>query len=642
MKKFIYILICLCSISEIKSQLAVTTGSTASQLVNNVLLGPGVVATNIQYTGATQAAGFFYGLASNIGLKSGVILSTGKVISAIGPNNTTSVTSQNGQAGNPQLTQICGQPTRDAAILEFDFIPSSDTVRFRYVFASEEYYEGVCTPYNDVFAFLISGPGITGTNNIALIPGTNKAVSISSVNGGVLGDPIYNPSISYTYCNLGYTNFYVDNTTPPGPTVQYDGFTKVFTAKSKVIPCQTYHIKMAIADGGNDDTWDSAVFLEAGSFNSHYLTVNNLPRYSGCTYNSAIAEGTGQATITFKRYDSIPYPRTLNYTISGSASPTDYNINAPNVHFNPGSDSANLIITPLTDNLMEGIETVSLTLIPDFIVCSGWTIPGGSINITDPPQLHPNFTSLTQEGCKPFCVQLTNITTGTNSVLWDFGDKSPTVQSPAVTHCYINKGNYDVKLVVTNSFGCKDSLTKVNYIAVYDNPIADFVMKNKYISLIDNKGIFNNATINAITYKWILDSVLISTAFDLEHQFFDTGCFVLQLVAIDGYGCKDTTSQNICVSEGFSFWVPNCFSPDNDGINDYLLPVGTGWKKETYNFEIINRWGATIFSSQNPYTAWDGKSGAGKFTDDIYIWKARVEDIYNKIHELNGHVLIMR
>lgn len=388
MKKIFGIFIFLCHFLNLKSQLAITPSLSPTYLVDSILLGPGVVAFNIQYTGAPLARGYFNGKSSNIGLDSGVILSTGKVISAIGPNNTTSVTSINGQPGNAQLTAICGQPTNDAAILEFDFIPSSDTVRFRYVFASEEYYEGVCTPYNDVFAFLINGPGITGTTNIALIPGTNKAVSISSVNGGVLGDPIYSPSLSYTYCNLSNTAYYIDNTTPPGLTVQYDGFTKIFTAKSKVIACNTYHIKLGIADGGNDNTWDSAVFLEAGSFNTHYLSVSNQPKYTGGVLNSAAVEGCGSAIVSFKRYDSIPYPRTINYTISGSASPSDYTISAPNIYFSPGSDTVSLRISPVYDNQIEGIETVSLTLIPDFIVCTGWTIPGGVIRINDQPDLN--------------------------------------------------------------------------------------------------------------------------------------------------------------------------------------------------------------------------------------------------------------
>ncbi len=369
------------------AQLGITNTLTASQLVNSVLLGPGVVAFNIQYSGASQAIGFFNGVNSNIGLDSGVIISTGKAFDAVGPNNTTSMTSINNTPGNSMLTQLAGQPTLDAAVLEFDFIPSSDTVTFRYVFASEEYYEGVCTPYNDIFAFLLNGPGITGTVNLALVPSTTTPVSISSVNGGVIGLPMFQASTSYPYCVLTNSIFYVDNSSPPGLTVQYDGFTKIFIAKSKVIPCQTYHIKLAIADGGNDNTWDSAVFLEAGSFNTHYISVSNQPKYTGGILNSAAVEGCGQAVINFKRYDSISYPRTVNYTLSGTATAADYTISASSIYFSPGQDTSNLYITPILDNIQEGIETLTLTLIPDFVVCNGWTIPGGTVSFIDDPPI---------------------------------------------------------------------------------------------------------------------------------------------------------------------------------------------------------------------------------------------------------------
>lgn len=641
MKKLFHIVFLTLCFFNLTSQISVTPGLSPTYLVDSVLLGPGVVAFNIQYTGAAQARGFFNGINSNIGLKSGVILSTGKATDAIGPNNTTSVTSINGTPGSPQLTQIIGQPTNDAAILEFDFIPSSDTVKFRYVFASEEYYEGVCTPYNDAFAFLINGPGITGTTNIALIPGTNKAVSISSVNGGVLGDPIYGPSTTYTYCNLTYTNYYVDNTTPPGPTVQYDGFTKVFTAKTKVIPCMIYHIKLAIADGGNDNTWDSAVFLEAGSFNTHYLTVDNHPLYTGCVINSAITEGSGNAIVSLKRYDSIPYPRTLNYTISGTASPADYSITPNTIHFNPGSDSTGIIITPLTDNITEGIETVSITIIPDFIVCTGWTIPGGQIKITDPIKLTPSFTSVTQSGCEPFCVQFNNTTTITTTANWNFGDGSPTVNSPSASYCYTAAGTYDVKLVVSLNGSCKDSITKLNYVKVYDKPVADFIQKSPTLTVNDNKGVFLNASINGNTYKWFLENNYISSAKDLTHEFVDTGCYVLKLVAISTHLCKDTAEKEICVLSGFNFWAPNTFSPNDDGLNDVFKPIGSDWKQGTYYLEITNRWGNIVFSTSDETKGWDGKSG-GVITDDVYVWRVSVTDSYNRKHDLTGHILLMR
>ncbi len=641
MKKSIFIFIHLLLFFTGNGQLSVSTNLTPTNLVNSVLLGPGVVATNIQYTGANRAIGYFSGT-SNIGLNSGVILSTGAATTAVGPNNSTNATAINSTAGHPQLTAICGQPTNDAAILEFDFVPSSDTIKFKYVFASEEYYEGVCTPYNDVFAFLISGPGITGTANIALIPGTNKAVSISSVNGGVLGQSIYGPSTSYSYCNLSYTNFYVDNVTPPGTTIQYDGFTKVFTAKAKVIPCQTYHIKMAVADGGNDNTWDSAVFLEAGSFNSHYLTVNSLPQYRGCIFNNAIAEGTGTAKITLQRFDSIPYPRTLNYTISGTAtSPFDYAISPPNISFLPGFDTTSVYITPLSDAAVEGIETVSLTIVPDFIVCTGWTIPGGEVRITEPPELNPDFTSTNPFGCEPFCVQFNNTTSGTTTATWSFGDSTANVQSPVVTHCY-PKGTYDITLFVVNNAGCKDTITKSGYITAYEKPFADFVQRNEYITWIENNGIFQNSSLNAAGFSWSVDGIYQTTSRNLEYRFPDTGCYLVQLIAINGTSCSDTTEMNVCVTEGFTFWAPNSFSPDGDGINDVFIPKGTGWMENFYSFEIINRWGSTVFKTTDQTASWDGKTGGQTCTDDIYVWIVNVRDLRNRTYEFKGHLLIMR
>lgn len=112
MKKAIFINFCLLLSFSIKAQLAVSSSITPTNLVNNVLLGPGVVAMNIQYTGASQAIGYFNGLNSNIGLKSGVILTSGVITNAIGPNNSTNKSAINNTPGDPILTQICGQPTK--------------------------------------------------------------------------------------------------------------------------------------------------------------------------------------------------------------------------------------------------------------------------------------------------------------------------------------------------------------------------------------------------------------------------------------------------------------------------------------------------------------------------------------------------
>jgi hypothetical protein len=235
---------------------------TASDLAQ-ALVGTGVSISNVTYTGAAIAAGTFKGGASIIGFDSGIILSNGAVSNVIGPNCDTGITWVNNTAGDADLTAIIGQPTHDAAVLEFDFNPSSPTIRFQYVFASDEYQEFVFD-FNDVFAFFVNG------TNIALIPQTNTIVSINNVNNGStdpanLGIPPVNPS------------FYVNNdfqfsTAAPFNT-EMDGLTVVLTATAKVNPGVNNHIKLAVADA-LDFVLDSNVFIKGGSLSSTVVSLS--------------------------------------------------------------------------------------------------------------------------------------------------------------------------------------------------------------------------------------------------------------------------------------------------------------------------------------------------------------------------------
>jgi hypothetical protein len=158
------------------AQLMVDPSQNSQQLVQNVLLGGGVTANNISFNGTANGSspqiGYFYG-SSNIGMTTGIVMSTGNAIDAEGPNDLSGTSSDLLLGGDATLDGLVpGQTTHDAAVLEFDFIPLSDTLSFRYVFASEEYMEWANSNFNDVFGFFISGPGISGVQNIALIPGT--------------------------------------------------------------------------------------------------------------------------------------------------------------------------------------------------------------------------------------------------------------------------------------------------------------------------------------------------------------------------------------------------------------------------------------------------------------------------------------
>ena len=187
------------------------------------------------------------------------MLTSGDANLAIGPNDTGNATFAFNGTGDPDLDYLSeqlgnGTPSTDACIVELDVFVATDELSFEYVFGSEEYPEFVDSDFNDIFAFLISGPGIVGdpglsntAKNIAVLPGTNTPVQINSVN----------QLLNWQY----YRNNFGSE------TIQYDGLTsdslgikKSLTARSAVTPCNTYHLKLAVADR-QDFSYDSGVFV---------------------------------------------------------------------------------------------------------------------------------------------------------------------------------------------------------------------------------------------------------------------------------------------------------------------------------------------------------------------------------------------
>jgi gliding motility-associated-like protein len=329
------------------AQLTVAGGSTALQLAQT-LAGPGITVSNAVLTGSPLAAGTFDGTASNIGLPSGVILCSGPITLAPGPNNSGSAGQDNGQPGNVALNGLAGAGTFNAVVLEFDFVPLSNTIEFDYVFGSEEYPEFVNLGFNDAFAFFISGPGIAGQQNIALVPGTAIPVTIDNVNGGT------------------YAQYYVNNA--GGATVQYDGFTTVLTATSNVQACETYRLRLMIADGG-DGIYDSGVFLAEGSLTSSVVEITTTT----ATADSTAYENCSNATVTFTLSEAISTDYVVNYNISGTATNgVDFPTIPNSVTIPANTLSTSFQIEPNFDGVAEGIETVIIDV--QTSVCGSDTI----------------------------------------------------------------------------------------------------------------------------------------------------------------------------------------------------------------------------------------------------------------------------
>jgi len=412
------ILILLCFITmQLNAQLIITTGVNATQAVDT-LVGPGVTFLNPTFTGANVAApGFSLGTfktgatATNLGLTSGIVLCSGKVnsIPAAASNGLSNSLSGNSDA---DLTEIAGNTSKDAAVLEFDFVPLSNSISFRYVFASEEYPTYVCSDYNDAFGFFISGPGITGpysnnSKNIALVPSQTYAVAINSVNVGTIGSSgctvsLFNPTCPD--CFLTNSSYFVNNTA--GTQIIFNGFTTVLTATCAVTACQTYHIKLAVSDAG-DQILDSGVFLEANSFTDNSVGIS--PSYSNNTVssNSAI-ENCSSAIFKFSIPAPIATPTTINYTIGGTAiNGVDYTTIPTSVVIPAGSTFANVIITPLQDALTEGTEKVVLSF-----QASACGFKKDSIQIIDNTPLIVSASATPSTVCQNAAVNLNSTVSG--------------------------------------------------------------------------------------------------------------------------------------------------------------------------------------------------------------------------------------
>lgn len=278
-------------------------GNLTGQELANILTGSGVTISNVTLSCPTNGSGSFSTLAMNtLGLNSGILLTSGCVSVAVGPNNLTNDGCLHGAPGNADLAALVtsGSPQNfDACVLAFDLESIGDSVTFRYVFASEEYGafgQYFCSQFNDVFAFFVSGPDPNSATpynnkNIALVPGTTTPVSINNVGP--------------TFCGLsGLDNhqFFRDN--PSGsPMLEYDGMTTVLEAKVALKPCQTYRFKLGVMDVG-DDRLDSGVFLEAGSFKSNKILASCTPVIpkcpGGCDGAINLTTSGGLPPYTFK------------------------------------------------------------------------------------------------------------------------------------------------------------------------------------------------------------------------------------------------------------------------------------------------------------------------------------------------------
>jgi len=406
MKKIYCILFSILSFSVTSAQMVVDNNApnnSPTYLINNILLGGGVSAFNHFFQGDSSQIGFFNGVNSNLGIDSGIVLSSGNILDLVGPNASGSTTTSYNLPGDPTLDAVIfPDPTNDAAVLEFDFVPTSDTISFKYVFGSEEYLEWV-NSFNDAFGFFLSGPNPAGgtyvDENLAIIPGSNTPVTIDNVN------------------NVVNSVYYIDNgdgSTAPQNTdstvIQFDGFTTPLTATAAVNCGDTYHIKLVVADAV-DWSYDSGIFLEAGSFSSVEPGAVSIQ----VNTTDAICSGDSSGAASISCVQGVSPPYTINW-----------NGQDPNA-------------------LIAGTYTVTITDALGITTSTNYAIIQSNTIITTVTQIGNNLSATVIGGTPNYSYQwlFNGIVIDTNAL-------------------FTLAQNGDYRVVVTDANGCIDTSTSIN------------------------------------------------------------------------------------------------------------------------------------------------------------------------------------
>lgn len=466
-KSFTVSLLLLFSI-HLNAQLIISQTGTVAQWVQNTLVGNGITVSNVSFSGSSQSIGTFTSGFNNgnMGITSGLVLSTGNVTQLPGAGSAFCSTNTNG-GSDPQLAPLITQNIYDATVLEFDFVPVSDTLKFKYVFGSEEYPEFV-NSINDVFGFFVSGfnpyGGMYNNVNVALIPNTTTPITINNVNQNV------------------NSNYYVNNAS--GTYVKLDGFTTVLTAWIRVLPCLTYHIKIAIGDA-QDHIYDSAVFLEANSFMSNAVMLSSSTVSS---IDTTAVEGCNDAVLTFRIPQVKNIPTNVYFYPGGTATNgVDY-AQLPQFAVIPaGQDSVSITIHPFLDSIAEPTEFI------EFIVstspCTTDTIRVYIKDNTPPISNMANDTVMCGSGIASLN---SNISGGylPYSYLWSTGDTTLSISvSPNITTTYF--------LQITDL--CQnDTLDSITVIVSEPK----YNINNDTICTGDTAFVFVNDTMNNY-YQWI-------------------------------------------------------------------------------------------------------------------------------------------
>lgn len=353
------------------------------------------------------------------------------------------------------------------------------------------------------------------------------------------------------------------------------------------------------------------------------------------TGSTAGCSGTAVATVTINPLPIIVVnPQSICYGVTANVTATG----ATSYVWSTGALANSISVTPIVTTTYSVIGTSAFG-------CTSSTT--ATVSILPSPVV--NFSADLISGCAPLCVNFEDASTLTSGSIaswnWDFNDGGSSIQDPK--HCFQTAGIYSISLTVVSSNGCSATFTNNNMINVFSNPVAEFSTNPNPATTLDASINFYNQSSPDVNY-WFWDfgdgETLSPSTSSPVHDFPNEqpGVFTTTLIVQNANGCYDTVLHDIRILSEFAFFIPNAFTPNDDGSNDYFNGAGVGIT--VYDLWIYDRWGNMIFHSEDLNHHWDGraKNGSEIAQQDVYVWKVKLTDVFEKVHDYMGTVTLVK
>ena len=587
----------------------------ATALVN--LLVDGVPFSNATLTGFDCAAGFFDGTNTNLDLSSGFAMCTGGIdmLTGLGAN-TQGTGSDPDLVTQLQLVNSASTIVNNVIVLEFDFEPNSDQIAFQYVFGSEEYPGYTCSDFNDIFGFFLSGPGINGpfSNNginLAMIPDPNNPgsytdtpVMINSINSGVSSSGNNGPCDDIDENWQDYAVFFTNN--PDEETVNMPGFTVPLTATSSVIPCETYHIKLALANV-SDQALQSAVFLLENSFSSTGTFMESSSDYGPWSGNdTTLVEGCFDGELTFGLTETIQTDYVIDFVVGGTATEgVDFETMGSQAIISAGDLLTSIPLVPFYDGIVEGNETLSVFA----TVTDGCAEEEMEFNFLIVDRMPMYMDSLPDTAFCPGDLAITinpSITGGIQPMSYQWLYNGATYSNQEIITIQPN----NIGFYTFQANGLCDSEVSDSFESYLLEPELPLTILSTYNSIeacigdVLNTEILLAGGIGEPDFMWYIDGVPYNDTLNFTVPTELPYDYNLELIVSDQ--CSNSTSDQ------FRFNVVDCikanvFTPNADGLNDFFY-LNFGDVVDNVRINIYNRWGELVYTSIN-YELCDEKSG---------------------------------